>query len=109
METILNFLKFIAILTAVLIVIFLILLSLPNSKLCQSISKIYSIFAFAISILSVFYIISPIDFVPDIIPVAGQGDDVMAAISALTTAITGYVSYQKSKEKITVTKLDQKD
>lgn len=109
METILNFLKFIAILTAVLIVIFLILLSLPNSKLRQSISRIYAIVAFIISILSVFYIISPIDFVPDMIPVAGQGDDVVAAISALATAITGYVSWQKSKEKITITRLDQKD
>ena len=100
MDEILNFLKFLAILVAVLIVIFLVLLSLPKSHLRQSILKIYSIVSMVATIFSVGYIISPIDIVPDIIPVAGQGDDLVAAISALASAVTGYVAWQKSKEKI---------
>jgi len=98
MDHVFDFLKFLAILIAVLIVIFLVLLALPKSKLRQSILKIYSIVSLIATILSVGYIISPIDIVPDIIPVAGQGDDLIAAISALATAITGYVAWQKSKK-----------
>jgi uncharacterized membrane protein YkvA (DUF1232 family) len=100
MDIIVNFLKFIAILVVALIVIFLVLLSLPNSKLRQSILKIYSIVSYIVTAISVIYIISPLDIVPDVIPVAGQGDDLVAAISALATAISGYVAWQKSKKKI---------
>lgn len=97
MEYFFDFLKFLAILFGVLIVIFIILLALPKSRLRQSILKIYSIVSLIATIFSVGYIIIPIDIVPDIIPVAGQGDDLIAAISALATAITGYVAWQKSK------------
>lgn len=100
MDDILNFLKFMAILIAVLIVVFLVLLALPKSRLRQSILKIYSIVALVSTILSVIYIISPIDAIPDFIPIAGQSDDLVAAISALATAITSYISWQKSKENI---------
>jgi len=100
MEEFFNFLKFVAVVIGVLIVIFLILLSLPNSKLRQTILKTYSIISFIVTAISAIYIISPIDLVPDFIPVGGQADDFAAAITALATAISGYVSWQKSKEKI---------
>jgi len=100
MEHIFDFLKFIAVLIGVLIVVFLVLLALPNSKLRQSILKIYSIVALISTIFSVGYIISPIDAIPDLIPVAGQGDDLVAVVSALATAVTGFISWRKSKDKI---------
>jgi len=100
MENFFDFLKFLAILIAVLIVIFLVLLALPKSKLRQSILKIYSIVSLIATVVSVGYIISPIDIVPDIFPVAGQGDDLIAAISALATATTGYVAWKKSKNDL---------
>lgn len=99
MEAFFDFLKVAAIVIGALIVIFLVLLSLPKSKLRRSIFKIYSIITFFIAVISAIYIISPVDLVPDFIPVAGQGDDLAAAISALATAISGYVAWQKSKEK----------
>lgn len=99
MDQILNFLKFMAILIAVLIVFFLVLLALPKSRLRQAILKIYSIVSLITAILSVIYIISPIDIIPDFIPVVGQSDDLVAVIGALATSITSYISWQKSKEK----------
>lgn len=100
MESILDFLKFVVIIVGILIVIFLVLLALPNSKLRQSILKIYSILSYTVTLVSALYVISPLDLVPDFVPVAGQSDDFLAVISALTTAVSGYVSWQKSKEKI---------
>ncbi len=99
MENIVNILKILAIIIASLIIIFLILLALPNSKLRSSILKIYAIVSFIIAITSAGYVISPLDALPDFIPVAGQTDDLAAAISSLASAITGYISWQKSKER----------
>lgn len=99
METLLNLLKFMAVLIGVIIIIFLVLLSLPKSKLRQSIMKIYAVISFVIAISSAIYVVSPIDIIPDFIPVAGQSDDIVAVVSALATAVSGYVALQKSKEK----------
>lgn len=88
-----------AVLIGVIIIIFLVLLSLPKSKLRQSIMKIYAVISFVIAISSAIYVVSPIDIIPDFIPVAGQSDDIVAVVSALATAVSGYVALQKSKEK----------
>jgi hypothetical protein len=37
--------------------------------------------------LCVLYVISPIDVIPDVIPVLGWGDDVVAGLLGLTTAL----------------------
>ncbi|MCX6809595.1 MAG: DUF1232 domain-containing protein [Candidatus Berkelbacteria bacterium] len=99
MDAFWDFLKVIVICITALLVVFFVLLALPNSKLRQSILKIYSIISLVATIFSAVYIISPVDIIPDVIPVAGQGDDMVAAISGLATAISGYVAWQKSKEK----------
>ena len=99
MDAFWDFLKVIVICITALLAIFFILLALPNSKLRQSIFKTYSIASLIATIISVVYIVNPVDIVPDVIPVAGQSDDLIAAISAIATAISGYVAWQKSKEK----------
>lgn len=99
MDAFFSFLKFIAVIIGVLIVIFLVLLSLPNSKLRQSVMKIYSIISLVATIFSALYIISPIDAIPDFIPVAGQSDDLVALITAIATASTSYFSWQASKKR----------
>ena len=51
---------------------------------------------------AIIYVVSPIDVVPDIIPVAGWLDDgavVTAAIGALGTVIASYLEYKKEKER----------
>lgn len=83
-----------------LIIVFLILISLPKSNLGKTFLRIYGIVSYIITGLLALYAISPIDAVPDFIPVAGQGDDVAAIISAIGTAITGYVSLKKAAEKL---------
>ena len=58
--------------------------------------------AIATIIGAIIYVVSPIDAVPDIIPVAGWLDDagvVAAAIGALGTVIASYLDYKKEKER----------
>lgn len=56
-------------------VVFLVLLSLPKSRLRSVVLEIGGWFTTAGAAASV---ISPIDFIPDVVPVLGWGDDVMA-------------------------------
>ena len=58
--------------------------------------------AIPVIIGAVIYVVSPLDAVPDIIPVAGWLDDgavVTAAIGALGTVIASYLDYKKEKER----------
>jgi uncharacterized membrane protein YkvA (DUF1232 family) len=100
MDTFLLVLKYFAIILGLIILTFIVLVSLPNSKTRKSLLKIFATTSFIITIISALYVISPIDLIPDFIPAAGQNDDLVAAVSALATAISGYVSWQKSKEKL---------
>lgn len=58
--------------------------------------------AIAAIIGAIIYVVSPIDAVPDIIPIAGWVDDagvVAAAIASLGTVIASYLDYKKEKER----------
>ena len=96
-----RFLEIAVICVSAIIVVFLILVSLPKSSLRKTILKIYGITAYIVSGVLALYVVSPIDAVPDFIPVVGFSDDIIAIVSAIASVITGYVSFQKSKEKIT--------
>ncbi len=95
-----GFVKIFVIAVAVIIIVFIVLLSLPNSPLRKTLLKIFGISNYAIAAMLIVYIVSPIDLVPDFIPVAGQIDDIAALLSAATTAATAWVSLKKSVEKI---------
>ncbi len=69
-----------------------------------SISGEYPLPAWAIAAIigAIIYVVSPINAVPDIIPVDGWLDDagvVAAAIGALGTVIASYLDYKKEKER----------
>ncbi len=50
-----------------------------------------------IVILAVLYVISPIDIVPDFIPIAGWIDDVVVALTAIGVALPKIIkNYQKT-------------
>ena len=58
--------------------------------------------AIAAIIGAIIYIVSPLDVVPDIIPVAGWLDDgavVAAAVKALEEVIKAFIKYKKGKNQ----------
>jgi uncharacterized membrane protein YkvA (DUF1232 family) len=90
MEHFWGFMKLVVIVGAVLFGLFLVLLSLPGSRLRGFFLKV---FLFATSGLSLIYIVSPIDAIPDFIPGLGWLDDVFAFITALVSAAGLLIMY----------------
>jgi hypothetical protein len=85
-----DFVKLIAILGTIITGLVLILLSLPRSRLQEFLLKIFSGIFFTIAGFFTLYIISPIDFIPDFIPLLGQIDDIAASIAVVLNAIAGF-------------------
>jgi uncharacterized membrane protein YkvA (DUF1232 family) len=85
--------KIVAILAAVFIVIVLILLAIPGSRLRKAFSAIY----FLVAALLGVYVVSPIDLIPDIIPLLGQSDDAVASVIAVANVIAGIILYRRRR------------
>ena len=77
----------------VLALIVLILLILPGSRL----RKLFSTLFFAIAGLLGIYVVSPLDFIPDIVPLLGQSDDAFATLLAVINGIAGILLYLKGR------------
>jgi TctA family transporter len=93
MESFWEFAKIALIIGAVLTVIVLILLILPGSRLRKAFSTLF----FAIAGLLGIYVVSPMDFIPDIIPLLGQSDDALATMLAIVNGIAGMLLYLKGR------------
>jgi hypothetical protein len=93
MESFWDYAKIALIVGAALAVIFLILLILPGSRL----RKLFSTLFFAIAGLLGIYVVSPMDFIPDIIPLLGQSDDALATVIAIINGIAGILLYLKGR------------
>lgn len=89
MDTFFEFLKTTIIVIGVIIVVFIILLAMPSSKLRGIVLQIVGIINSTVALISVLYIISPADLIPDIIPLLGQIDDAVALINAIFAGIIG--------------------
>ena len=93
MEKFWEYAKIALIIGAALTAIVLILLVLPGSRL----RKLFSTLFFAIAGLLGIYVVSPLDFIPDIIPLLGQSDDALATILAIINGIAGILLYLKGR------------
>jgi uncharacterized membrane protein YkvA (DUF1232 family) len=93
MESFWEYAKIALIISGVLTLIVVILLILPGSRL----RKLFSTLFFAIAGLLGIYVVSPMDFIPDIIPLLGQSDDALATVLAIINGIAGILLYLKGR------------
>lgn len=78
--------------------LFLILLALPQSRLRYYVLRILAIVFFTVAVLLGLYILSPMDIVPDVIPVLGQLDDIVAVVGVVMSAISAYTAWRSSRQ-----------
>jgi Protein of unknown function (DUF1232) len=81
-----------------LMALFMILLALPQSRLRYYVLRGLGIVFFTITGLLALYIISPLDALPDVIPLLGQIDDGGALIGAIITGLSGALAWWNSKQ-----------
>ncbi len=91
-----EFAKIVVVVGAVLLGLVLILLALPGSRIRKVLSKVF----FAIAGVLGVYILSPLDLIPDLIPVLGQVDDVLASVLAVISAISGLLFYMNNRQSL---------
>ena len=94
-ETIVDVIKFFGACGTVLALALLILLSLPKSRLRAVLLELVSWLGCA---LCAVYAISPLDVIPDIIPVAGIVDDVGAVGAGIFAFITAMRARRERRE-----------
>lgn len=92
MQSFFHFLEVLVIGIAVLIGLFIVLLALPESKLRAVALEALGWGGAAISTVG---IISPIDLIPDVIPVVGQLDDIGYIVFGFISALTAYFLRKK--------------
>tara|TARA_B100001063_G_C16602928_1_gene471738 strand:+ start:522 stop:845 length:324 start_codon:yes stop_codon:yes gene_type:complete len=67
-------------------------MELKTTQTDLSAKKGMSLKSWIITILSGVYIVSPIDFIPDTIPVIGWMDDILVAITGISTVLDSQLS-----------------
>jgi hypothetical protein len=91
MDNLVDWIKLAAIVAGIIIVVLIILLSLPNSRLRKWLLKIVGSLLVGVMALAIVYIASPVDILPDVIPVLGQVDDLGALIIGVLNLAGGMI------------------
>lgn len=87
-----------AILLFALAALFIVLLALPQSRLRQVLFRMISWINGLIAVLLGISVVSPIDAIPDVVPVLGQADDVMAIAGAIGAAIVSAIAARAARQ-----------
>jgi uncharacterized membrane protein YkvA (DUF1232 family) len=100
MDNLLEIIKIAAIVAGIIILLLVILLSLPNSPLRKWLLKIAGSLLYAVTLICIVYIISPIDALPDVLPLIGQVDDVGALITGVLNLAGGTIMFMQGKKPL---------
>ena len=98
MDNLLEIIKIAAIVAGIIIVLLIILLSLPNSPLRKWLLKIVGGLLYAVTVICVVYIVSPVDALPDVLPLIGQVDDAGALITGVLNLAGGIIMLRAETE-----------
>lgn len=92
MNAVFSFLKFWVAMNVLIILVFLVLLAMPKSRLRAIFLAIMGWVLKATAAVCLLYVISPLDLVPDGIPVAGYLDDLIIGVLGVLSGIGGFKS-----------------
>jgi len=79
---------------------FLALLAWPDSRLRGVFLQVAGWFINGIAALCLIYVVSPLDIIPDAIPVAGQLDDLGALVLMAGSLVTGVTSIRAGRKSL---------
>ena len=100
MDNFWDFVKVAAIVAGVILVLLIILLSLPNSPLRKLLLKTVGGILYAVTVVSILYIISPADLLPDVLPLLGQVDDAAALITGMLNLAGGTIMLLQGRKPL---------
>lgn len=102
-----SFLKISVLGFCAVLIAFLALLAWPDSRLRGVFMQVAGWLINGIAALCLIYVISPLDIVPDAIPVAGQIDDLGALVLMVGSLVTGYKSIQAGRKSLQLKSLKE--
>lgn len=102
-----SFLKITVLVIGIVLIAFMALIAWPDSRLRGFFLQVAGWLINGIAALCLIYVISPLDIVPDAIPLAGQIDDLGALVLMVGSLVTGYKSIQAGRKSLQSRSMDE--